>query len=241
MRLNLNDWLGRHVFVTGEYEPATTSLVKALLRSGDTFVDVGANVGYFALLAAQRIGPTGRVVAFEPVPLTRDQFTKNVQLNGFGNLMIRDEALSERPGEVEFFVGPTDHRGTSSLRPLDASSEKIRVRTARFDDLGLDGPARVIKIDVEGAELLALHGMAETLRRDHPDLIVEVTDSFLRTMGHSAVALGEFLLGLGYRMYVIDHPGLVPVDPNRADLPGQFNALFTTRAELPPRVSVGPR
>jgi FkbM family methyltransferase len=232
MRLNLEDWLGRHVFVTGEYEPPTSAVLKALLRPGDVFVDVGANVGYFSLLAARRVGPTGQVVAFEPVALTRGQLAENVQLNRLGSVTVRGEALSDQAGEVEFFVGPTDHRGTSSLRPLAASSERIRVRTVRLDDLELPGPVRVVKIDVEGAELLALRGMADTLRQDHPDLIVEVTDSFLRTMGHSVNALCEFVGGLGYRMYVIDHNGLKPLDPLRGDFPGQFNALFTHRPEL---------
>jgi FkbM family methyltransferase len=240
MRLTLGDWGGRHLYATGEYEPGTGELVHALLRPGDTFVDVGANSGYFTLLAARRVGPRGRVFAFEPVPLTRAGLHDNLRLNRAGNVTVREEALADLPGDAEFFVGPADHRGTSSLRPIEAASETIHVRKARLDDLGLPGPVRAIKIDIEGAELLALRGMTELLRRDHPDLIVEVTDSFLRSMSHSAAALCEFLRGLGYRMYVIGHDGVTPAEPGRGDLPEQFNALFTARPELPTEVSRGP-
>src|SRR5262249_11250838 len=152
----------------------------------------------------------------------------NVALNRAANVVVRGEALADAPGEATFFLGPQNHRGTSSLRALPANSGEIRVRKARLDDLlPLGTRVHLVKIDVEGAEYLVLRGMEACLRRDQPDLIVEVTDEYLRGLGHSAEGLCEFLFGLGYRMYIIDHPGLRPVAAARDIPPGQYNALFT--------------
>jgi FkbM family methyltransferase len=239
LRVRLSDWLGRHVYVTGEYEPATAAALRALLGPGDTFIDVGANVGYFSLLASRRVGGAGRVYAFEPVPATHADLLENLRLNHAGNVSARSEALAEAPGEARFFVGPVDHRGTSSLRALDDASEVLTVRKARLDDLLPPGiRVNVMKIDVEGAEYLALQGMRACLRRDRPDLIVEVTDSFLRGLGHSAAELHRYLGALGYRMYAIDHDGLRPIAGPGSPLPSQFNALFTARAQLPAALRV---
>jgi FkbM family methyltransferase len=234
LRVHLGDWLGRHVYVTGEYEPATKEVIKALLSPGDTAVDVGANVGYFTLLASSRVGPAGRVYAFEPAPPTRQDLEWNVRLNQAANVVVRAEALADKAGETTFCLGPRDHRGTSSLRSLADGTERLTVATARLDDLLPDGcRVNLIKIDVEGAEYLALLGMRECLKRDHPDLVIEVTDSFLREMGHSAEQLCAELFGLGYNMYIIDHRGLQPVRSPALVPAGQHNALFTTRQGLP--------
>jgi FkbM family methyltransferase len=237
--VELGDWLGRHIYVMGEYEPATTQIIKALLQSGDTFIDVGANIGYFTLLATSRVGSTGKVFAFEPVPETRGMLLRNLRLNRVANVVVREEAVADQAGEVTLFIGPANHRGTSSMRSLPDSSGVLEVPKGRLDDLLPAGErVRLIKIDIEGAEYLALEGMSRCLRQDRPDLVIEVTDSFLRAMGHSAAMLCKLLFGLGYRMYAIDHDGLTPITDFRAPLPAQFNALFTARADLPARLRV---
>jgi FkbM family methyltransferase len=239
MRVCLGDWLGRHVFVRGEYEPGTSLVVKALLQPGDTFVDVGANVGYFTLLGSRTVGPTGHVYAFEPVPATRSDLATNLRLNDATNVTVFEHALSNSPGQATFSVGPVDHRGTSSLRSLTNSTEQITVATARLDDLlSVQGKVSLIKIDVEGAELLVLEGMTTCLGRDRPDLIIEVTDPYLKALGHSATQLSTMLADLGYRMYLIDHKGLVPLGPTQAGDLSQYNALFTMREQLPEAIPV---
>lgn len=241
MRVRLGDWLGRHVYVRGEYEPATAQVFKALLRPGDTFIDVGANAGYFSLLASKCVGPAGRVWSFEPVPVTREELLANLRLNDASNVRVFDQALSNAAGTATFSVGPADHRGTSSLRSLDEGSATLTVETARLDDLLGGQKVDCLKIDVEGAEQLVLQGMADCLKRDRPDLVLEVTDEYLRPLGGSAEGLCRALGEAGYRMYRIDHEGLVPFEPAAATEKSQYNALFTARETLPPGLALAPR
>jgi FkbM family methyltransferase len=240
IQVDPGDWLGRHVFVTGDYEPETSRLIAELLPPGGTMIDVGANIGFFSLLAARCVGTSGKVIAFEPLPVTRRHLERNLQLNGMAQVVVRGEAVCDRPGEdITFYEGPRDHRGISSCRPIERASRVHRVRAGRLDDLlPADRRVDLIKIDVEGAECQALDGMARLLRRDHPDVIVEVTDRYLRDLGHSAEALCSRLRGHGYEMYAIGHGGLVPIAGDLSALPGQFNALFTARSRLPDRVRV---
>lgn len=227
---DLGDWLGQYVFLTGEYEPPTARVISALLREGDTMLDIGANVGFFSLLGAMRVGSKGQVRSFEPIPSVRARLEANVALNKLANVTISNEA-----GEFDMFEGPAGHKGISSLRPIDHAAQKITVRVAPLDSMLDDLPkVRLAKIDVEGAEQKALLGMTALIERDHPDIVLEITDAYLKELGHSANELVQGLQAHGYKSYRIAEEQLVPFDaPVPAGWPRQFNALFTVAAELP--------
>jgi FkbM family methyltransferase len=221
---------GRMAYATGGYEVRTTQIVRRLVKNGDTVVDVGANIGYFSIVAARAAGDGGRVVAFEPVAPVRQSLLANLRLNDITQVTVQSEALSSTSGETTFYLGPEQDTGLGSLRALQ-NSTSIPVRQIRFDDWW-DRRTRValVKIDVEGAELRVLEGMAECLARDQPDIIVEVTDRFLRSLGASAERLTAFLLKFGYNVYAISDNGpMVPIrhvdDLSRC--PSQFNAVCT--------------
>jgi len=231
MQIDGSSQTGRMLYATGEYESETTRLIKRLLAPGQTMIDVGANIGYFAIVAARAVGPQGRVVAFEPVGPVRARLQRNLALNGLSRVEVREEALSASSGNVKFFTGPADDTGLASLRPLEGSRETT-VRQVRFDDLWrVDDPVALVKIDVEGAEMAAIRGMSGTLRRWLPDIVVEVTDAYLQALGSSAAELMAFLTGIGYKMHRIATAGLERLnDPSELGrCPPQFNALFTTR------------
>lgn len=239
MRLDLNEKLGQHVYATGNWEDYTALVMRQLVAPGDTVVDVGANVGFFTLLAAQCVGPTGQVIAFEPEPWASKRLVHNVGLNNPTCVTIRNEAVSDHDGQTEMFVGPAEHRGLTSLRPLNKFDGNIAVRTVRLDQaFPPETCVRLIKIDVEGAECMALSGMQKLLATARPEIVIEVTDRFLKEMGGSAKALYQFLRDSGYRMYVIDWDGLVPVHHWSVTLPAQFNALFTHMTSLPSQLRI---
>jgi FkbM family methyltransferase len=243
LELQLHDWVDQYVYVTGTYEDMTASTIAALIGPGDDAVDVGANIGFFTLLMATRVGPTGTVWAFEPSPHTRRRLLQNVEMNGAAQVRVREEALSNVEAEQAFYSGTADHSGIASLRPLQESTESYPVRTCRLANcLPPTAKPRLIKIDVEGAEYLALQGMTELLRDQHPDIVIEMSDHFLGELGSSAAEVHGFLAESGYRMFWIDWNGLIPYprwDPTT--LPRQFNALFTTRETLPDQLVIKSR
>ncbi len=239
LAVDLDDWGGQYVYLTGEYEEPTARAIEALLAPGDTAVDVGANFGYFTVLAGRRVGRGGRVVAFEPLPAMRRELEANVALNQLPQCRVRSEAVSDRAGAAALFEGPAGNPGLSSLRALADAGPPLEVETVTLDEaLAGDEPVALVKIDVEGAELKVLRGMAGLVERRRPDVVLEVTDRFLREMGDSAEALFRRARDWGYRIYRIDWPGLVPVEAGAEGLPDQFNALLTARESLPEGIAV---
>lgn len=235
--IDLGDWMGQALYATGEYEPSTSNIIERLIGPGDTVLDVGANIGYFSLLAARCVGGSGTVFAFEPSEETRKQFHENVLINKLSNIKVFDVAAGNSDGLASFYLGPVGHAGLSSLRPLENTERISKVRTGRIDDL-IPPNQRVslVKLDIEGGEYDAIQGMRSCLDSHGPDLIIEINNRFLREMGCSAERLFALLADLDYRGYVIEHRGLMPIPSCISTTP--FNALFTRKSDLPTKIAV---
>jgi len=160
-------------FYTDEKEYA---LLDTLLGQGDWALDIGANVGQYTLRMAELVGPSGRVVALEPVPDTFSLLAANARLFAHANVSVLNVAASDRVAIATMQI-PRFASGLSNYYQarLSAGSGGLAVLTISIDGLSLP-PVRLVKIDVEGHELPALRGMRGLLARDHPVLIVE-TDS----------------------------------------------------------------
>jgi FkbM family methyltransferase len=166
---DLRNVIAREACLTGRTAPAETAAVLAALPRGGTFVDVGANWGYFTLVAAHAVGPNGRVLALEPDPRMAAELRGNVARNGIAHVTVLEAAASEGAGEAVLagYAEADRNRGVSSLVAVPAGdAPSFAVRTARLDALMDEhGIARadLVKIDVEGAEELVLRGMARGL------------------------------------------------------------------------------
>jgi len=231
---DVRDVITRQLFITGDWEPGVTALIKHVLRPGGVMVDIGANVGYHALCGALRVGATGQVVAFEPAPHTRDMLQQNVSLNPKLNVEVRSQAVCNFNGEVEFFAVEEGHTGISSMSQPGHAARKIKVPAVRFDDAwSSDRPINLIKIDVEGAELQVLAGMQKTLATHRPDLIIELADDRLIQQGTSVHAIIETMREIGLNAFRIDSEAsslkIEPIDPN-GTLPGMVDVYFTARS-----------
>ena len=177
----------------GLYELDTARLLRRLLRPGSRVADVGANVGYFTLMAAGLVGEGGRVDAFEPDPANRARLVDHLELNGCEKVVrVHALAASDAAGELPLYhpsEGVHNH-GESSFFPSQfgpdaASARATAVPTVRLD-AALDRVPDVVKLDVEGAELSALRGMAGWLTSPRPPaLIVEHNPRSAAAAGHA--------------------------------------------------------
>ena len=196
------------IYRWGSWEYEVTKCFNALVKPGMTVVDVGANLGYYTLLAARRVGPSGRVIAFEPIPEARRRLEENLALNGYRNVTISPVALFSRDTPMVLGRPFEDSRLLPETRhPSDGDLE---VTCARFDairqDVGI-GAVDVVKMDVEGAEMDVLLGMTETLSRSRPSLLLEVHASALTGFGHTAAHVTGWLQDLGYVLTPLDMSG----------------------------------
>jgi FkbM family methyltransferase len=197
MELFPNDVMDRALFLYGVYEIAETRLVQAFLRPGMTFLDVGANSGYYSLLAATLVGPSGAVHGFEPNDPVRARFERNVALNGLGGcIRVHREAISRETGETRFYRSVTeDNNGVSSMLPGPGlASEPVVVPCVTLDDFArtMDRSADLLKVDVERAEEAVFSGGKRVLgAADGPLLLFESFDvapqlDLLKTLGYVA-------------------------------------------------------
>lgn len=175
------------------YEPVTILLLGQLLKQADMFIDVGANVGYYSLVAASE-NPTLKIVAFEPNPKLFTMLNDNISANGF-QIVSEDIAMSDKTGSGEFFVPESDMSGSLEPAFRENHCSVPTVSTITLDDYMRKSPdvkVSLIKIDVEGHEQSVLRGASETLKNIHPDIILEVlqkydveTESMLKQFGYS--------------------------------------------------------
>jgi FkbM family methyltransferase len=205
MRLDTRDYHQRGAFFFGRLlDMDLQLLVAALLRKGETFIDVGANIGMVTMLAARLVGTDGHVIAIEPNPDVFEELTWHVQSNGLDRVAAQRVALGKETA-LESLSVPMDNPGGGTLGtlPMDGRSGGKGVHEVlvkRGDDVfqDLKGPV-VIKLDVEGHEAAALRGLARTIEAVRPALIVESNADMLRANGSSVAELFETLAGFGYR------------------------------------------
>jgi FkbM family methyltransferase len=152
--------------------------IRARLRSGDVFVDAGANIGVFTVLAGNIVGPAGKVIAIEMIPETAARLRRHVAMNQLSNVSIVERALSDRSGQQITASIPEGRFGQASI-VRGAEGRAVSVETTTLDEvLGkLEGPIAVLKVDLEGAEAKAFAGARLTLARTQAVIFEELGDS----------------------------------------------------------------
>ena len=217
---------------SGDLERGTRLLIERLLRPGDVFVDVGANLGIHSLAAARALRGRGKVIAFEPFESNRALLEKSVMLNGYADLVeIHGVALSDRSASLPLYLGSSSgHHSLFDLQQIGASAKTVEVRTHTLDSMISPSlPVRLIKIDVEGAELQVLAGSTALLaaQRDVA-LIVEFGPSHLKRTGSNTAAwLAAFTAhGLAYRAIDALSGTLAPTDHATLEAAESTNLLF---------------
>jgi FkbM family methyltransferase len=232
-----DDLIGRHIYEFGVWEPNLTHWVSRCLAARDVFVDVGANIGYFSVLASRLVGPMGQVVAIEASPSIFRALEANLVRNGSKNARSVNLAASDRDGRLVIFAGPDWNRAQSTTVPtvgLEPESEVAARPLAEILTRNELSRARLVKIDVEGAELAVLRGLAPALEAMRPDveLMVEVSPRALAGQGESADELVSLLREHGFNVYRLenDYDPSSYVDPPKP--PVRWDRALVDQADL---------
>lgn len=197
-RLRGKKWIvgaGEHGYWLGSYELNKRLAFERLVEPSAVVYDIGANVGYYSLLAAVLTGDQGKVYAFEPLPRNIHYLRRHAQLNQFETIEVIEAAVSDHEGEAFFDLGPSSAMGRLALEG------ELKVKLVSLDALLAAGklqPPNVMKVDVEGAEYEALRGAQELLSAHHPILFL---DTHNRKAHHFTIG---FLNEFGYSFEILD-------------------------------------
>jgi len=173
--------VGAPIRESKQYEPHVTSALLSVLAAGDTFLDIGANIGYFSLLAASVVGEMGKVICFEPNVQNLRLLHASVLENGFQHVQVFPLAASDSRHVLK--LQSFGSNGFLVAAPSEPSNHQF-VQSVAVDDLvSAEGRVHVIKMDIEGYESLALRGMRQLVARYRPILFTEFNVWHLRHHG----------------------------------------------------------
>ncbi|HET6511200.1 MAG TPA: FkbM family methyltransferase [Candidatus Kapabacteria bacterium] len=207
--------VGHKFLMYREYEPNMTRVVNALIKPGMSIWNIGANLGYYTVLAA-RLSRGGRVTAFEPHPQNASRLRHNVRMNGLSNATVVEAALAAEGGSLTFYESESntgDHRITAEgdRRGITVSALDASQAIEEY------GSPQVIIMDVQGAEGVILRSLAPAMTASHPVLIFEFWPDGLASSGSSAQEVEDLLHALEYQVWRIDEyrSMLLRVEPGR--------------------------
>ncbi len=206
--INVISTVKEHLFFLNKYEDYETRLVKKIVKTGDTVFDVGANFGWYTIIASKLVGSTGKVYAFEMVPDIVSEFQRNIDLNNLGNnIRMEAIALGERTGTIEYFYSEDQEMGNLQADILVKGSRMLKkgaTSMVKLDDyVAQDVIEKVdfIKCDIDGAEVLFLRGARKTIETKRPVIILEVNERAQKAQGHSCREIFEELGCFGYSFF----------------------------------------
>jgi FkbM family methyltransferase len=208
-RCRVSDAVQGRIFAFGVWEPNLTFFVQRRVRAGDIFIDVGANIGYFSILAATLVGREGKVISIEASPAIFNRLSEHVAMNAKENVRIVNAAAAGGPGVLRIYRGPDGNiGGTSTLAsrgmPFEADVPADRLSALVGSDLLR---ARLIKIDVEGAEgpvLQDILSFADSLPSDL-EIVAEITPAELAQFGITVESILEQFEAAGFHAYQIEN------------------------------------
>ncbi len=196
-----NDLTSDFIKLHGQHEPGTEEFILDHLKPNCTFLDVGANIGYFSMVAA--IMGKSKVAAFEPQKPIAELLQRSIEYNRVASLVkVEQLALSNSAATMRITSCPGNSGHAQLTTDGGDEVQPDSVSVVVFDEWMQSNPidrVSVCKIDTEGAELQVLNGMVKMLARDRPAIVIEIIDAFLAKFGASESAVWNFLSGLGYR------------------------------------------
>jgi FkbM family methyltransferase len=209
---------GHSIIGNGSYELAMMNVLKRFLHPGCTFVDVGANEGFFTILAGKLVGSAGRVIAVEPQSRLGPRVEDNIALNQLRNVQLVQVAVSDSEGVVQLYLSPDVNSGSSGLDRVTrygVDSETIRSTTlAQILKEASVTQVQLMKMDIEGAEYEAILGSQELFRSGIVKaLALELHPDIIRRRGHDPDRINSTLHECGYRPASLPGPAVYVWQP----------------------------
>jgi len=232
--VTLKEWGGRWYYFAGRYyDQANQLLIRKMLSDGDTYIDIGANLGIHTLAASRVVGDNGLVIAVEPNPEAFSHLSAHLLINRIVNVRSFNVGLSDRSGEMEL-KGTSDHTGTFTFRSVPQSTYSVKVPVISGDQIINKGILRqrvLVKVDTEGFEHRVIRGLKGLMSYRDIGFVIEVTDQWLRETGSSAQDLYAELRQQGFQSYRVRlaYSWFRPkLKLDLVDIPssGQHDALF---------------
>jgi FkbM family methyltransferase len=194
--------ISKELAVYKTHEPLTTRVLRQVLKPSMCVVDVGGNIGYFLLIEARMVGPGGLVIGIEPEPTNFQLLRRNVEVNGYANVLLLNSAIGERNGLGTLFISHKSNWHSLSALPGETTAQ-IPVEIATLDQvLDEQGVVHVdlVRMDIEGYEVRALDGMRQVMDRFRPRLLVEIHPDIL-----DPIVLEEYFRKLSTARYDVEY------------------------------------
>lgn len=227
LTLHLDDWIQENIYFLRAYEKSELKAVSNILKPGDVFLDLGANLGLYSLHASRIVGENGKVISFEPFSINFNALKEHISMNQLSNIRPENLAVGKTPGTITLYHNESeDNLGMVTASPIeDAIKEEVKVVSidAYLEEESLQ-KVNFIKIDIEGFEYPTLLGMENTLKTYAPDILIEILDDSKAPQNENQVE--DYLLGLDYKKYFITNNGTLSKSEENS---ARRNYLFSTR------------
>ncbi len=231
------DWVSMALFM-GEFEEEERRFLGRFLKPNMVVLNGGAHHGLYAMLASRRVGPKGRVIAFEPSPRERTKLLWHIRLNRCHNVTVEPFALGAEEAEARLHVVLGHQKGLNSLRPpvIEATTQIVPVQVTTLDrylEQHSIGHVDVVILDVEGAEKGVLQGASQLLsRKRRPIFMVEMEDMRTQPWGYQAKELYEFLQSKRYTWYAATPQGQILLAPMKRHYETNHNLIAVPQEKL---------
>lgn len=206
LELDQSDPVASGAIALGVYERYESELFRSKIKPGMTIIDIGANLGYYTAIASRLAGEQGSVLAFEPEPNFFKLLSRNISRNDLKNVINFELAIAEKTGLTNLYLS-NDNKGHNSIINSEELKNSVQVKTTTLDDfLASHKITKVdmIKMDIEGAEILALEGMKNTLMKHLPLLFLEFSPNSIIKINRNPIDLLSTLQEIGYSIFEIN-------------------------------------
>jgi len=204
MFLDSEDTLG--LSTDGFYDPFETEIAKKEVGEGDVVLDIGANIGYYTLIFAKLVGKNGKVFAFEPDPDNYALLEKNVQINGYQNVILIQKAVSNKTGKIRLYLSE-DNKGDHRIYNSYENRISVEIEAVTLDDYFRDFNRKInfIKMDIQGAEPGAFQGMCNLLKKQQSiKIIAEFWPLGFQRFGIDCQEYLKLLVEYGFSLYQLN-------------------------------------